>query len=489
MHGLTRRQLLYSAAMASGSAVAAEPAVVGVGPGPHLFLDDFLIESREGLERVVHPPVRHAGPVLERARFGVTQPYLSVLHDPDTRRFRMWYNHGPAVWHAVSADGVRWDDPRAAWDIPRGYGVTVIDDRGRDPDAARRYKLANWQSNREWDDTPRDNGGVFVGFSPDGLRWSPHPENPVLRTYPAGWPLIEKHGVGDTIDAFYDPIRGRYAAAVKVHALPEDGYAPAPKAGRIFRRLVGMTTSADFVRWEKPWRILVPDGRDAGLLEFYGMGGVHAVGPLLVGLARVLRDDLPCDPGGPNDGVGYTVLTWSRDGVRWERDRVPYLDRNPEPKTWDHAMAWGSAMMPVGDETFLYYGGYARGHKIEAQKERQVGLARCPKERYVALRARDNGRLRMRVMNIPGGRLLVNLAAKEGHVRARLFDPAHGRPYPGFDWSGPVGGDGRRRELRWKRGLASLRGRPAAIEWRLSKADLFAFEFAGGDGAEGSSCE
>src|SRR5205085_1652450 len=106
--------------------------------------------------------------------------------------------------------------------------------------------------------------GMYVAFSPDGIRWTDHAGNPVLPTYPSGYPKIEAHGVGDTIDAFYDPLRRRYGCAVKVHALPEDGYAPAPKAGRIFRRLVGMTTSPDFVHWEKPWRILVPDAKDDG---------------------------------------------------------------------------------------------------------------------------------------------------------------------------------------------------------------------------------
>src|ERR1044071_2853598 len=51
-----------------------------------------------------------------------------------------------------------------------------------------------------------------------------------------------------------------------------------------------------------------PGQSDAGLLEFYGMGGMHVRGGLHIGLVRVLRDDLPCDEGGPKDGIGYTTL-------------------------------------------------------------------------------------------------------------------------------------------------------------------------------------
>ncbi|MEJ7639962.1 MAG: hypothetical protein WKF75_18820 [Singulisphaera sp.] len=120
-----------------------------------------------------------------------------------------------------------------------------------------------------------------------------------------------------------------YGAAVKVHAVPEDGYTPGPRARKGIRRLVGLSTSPDSLRWGRPRRIFAPDGRDEGLLEFYGMGAIHLRGSLRIGLVRVLRDDLPCDPGGPTDGIGYSVLATSRDGVTWHRRREPFLDRNP----------------------------------------------------------------------------------------------------------------------------------------------------------------
>lgn len=454
-----------------------------LGPGPHLFVDSFLIEQSEGLARVVQHPTRLPEPVLSSARFGTTQPYLGVVRDPETRRLRLWYNRGPAVWHTTSADGIAWDPPRVAWDIPRGYGVTVIDDRGRDADPGRRFKLASWQATRAVEDTPRDDGGMYVAFSPDGLRWTPYGGNPVLRTWPTAWPKIEAHGVGDIVDAFYDPIRRRYGVALKVHALPEDGYAPAPRAGAVYRRLVGMSTSADFTHWEKPQRIFVPDDADEGLLEFYGMGGVHSRGPLLIGFVRVLRDDLPCDPGGPKDGIGYTVLATSRDGVRWQRDREPFLDRNLAADSWDHAMAWGSGVMAMGDETFLYYGGYARGHKVAADRERQIGLARFPRDRYVARAAgAREGLLRTRPFLLPGGPLTVNARVRSGgQLQARLLDEP-GQVIAGFDWgdAAPITGDSLTLSLSWRTPLVSLAGKPVRLEFRLREGELYGFDFSGG---------
>lgn len=482
---MRRRDFLLSAGVAPGLAllpravsrsagtteITDRPLEIGVGP--QLFLDDYLIERAEGLERKVRQPERLPNPVLDSKRFGVTQPYLTALRDPDTRRFRMWYNRGPAIWHAESDDGIRWREPRAAWDLPRGYGASLVDDGGRGGDPRRRFKLANWQATRGREDGPGDDGGMWVGFSPDGLRWAAYDRNPVLPTWPEGYGKWARHGVGDTVDVSYDPPAGLYRAAVKVHALAEDGYAPGPKAGKAIRRLVGMSTSEDFLRWERPWRILTPDAKDDGLLEFYGMGGVHPRGGLRIGLARVLRDDLPCDPGGPRDGIGYTVLATSRDGVAWHRFREPFLDRSPERGGWDHAMAWMSAAVPVGDEVFFYYGGYARGHKIEPATERQIGLARMKRDRYAAMSpVRREGTLLTRPFVVPAERLTINAEATGGEVRVRVLgeDGTVGE-------STPVTCDGLAVEAGLQGPLRTLRGKPARLEVRVRRAALFGLEF------------
>src|SRR5436309_3293774 len=201
---MRRRDFLRACgASAAGLAVGAgrvrsadeAPRPLTVGTGPQLFLDDYLIDQLTGLARRVESPERLPKPVLDSETFGTTQPYLTVLRDDENERYRVWYNHGPAVWHAESADGLRW----AACD-----------------------------------------------------------KNPVLPSWPEGYPTVTRHGVGDIVDVFWDAPRRRYAAAVKLHALPEDGYAPGPRAGKIFRRLVGLSTSKDFVSWEKPWRIFTP---------------------------------------------------------------------------------------------------------------------------------------------------------------------------------------------------------------------------------------
>jgi hypothetical protein len=490
---MRRRDFLRACgASAAGLALGARPALPGaesnrplaIGTGPQLFLDDYLVDRLAGLARRVEPPERLPRPVLDSPTFGTTQPYLTVLRDEEGKRYRLWYNRGPAVWHAQSEDGVRWANPRVAWDLARSYGASLADDGKDAADPPRRFKLANWQATRAREDREGDNGGMYVGFSPDGLRWTAHDKNPVLPGWPEGYPKVTRHGVGDIVDVFYDAPRRRYAAAVKLHALPEDNYPPAPRAGKVFRRLVGLSTSKDFVRWEKPWRIFTPDEKDEGLLEFYGMGAMHQRGGLTVGLVRVLRDDLPCDPGGPKDGVGYSVLATSRDGVAWRRFREPFLDRNPERGSWDHAMGWVGGVLPVGDEVYFYYGGYARGHKVAADKERQIGLARLKTDRYVALAPEgEEGTLRTRPFLVPGDRLTVNARAPRGEVRVRLLDAA-GNPSDALGEADarPVSGDVLAGEVRWPRSPGELLGKPAALEFRVHQGRLFGFEWHGKPG-------
>src|SRR5690606_23842285 len=99
-----------------------------------------------------------------------------------------------------------------------------------------------------------------------------------------------------------DPIRKRYIAMVST-------YTTGPTWTGT-RRVTMTSTSDDLIRWREPWYVLTPDSKDDGETQFYCVGSIIARGDLLVGMLRVLRDDLPADPGGKVAGIGYTVLIW-----------------------------------------------------------------------------------------------------------------------------------------------------------------------------------
>ena len=215
-----------------------------------------------------------------------------------------------------------------------------------------------------------------------------------------------------------------------------------------------------------------------------------ARGNLLIGLVKVLRDDLNCEPGKsaaelhdahrPCAGLGYTVLGWSRDGESWNRDTEPFLDRNPQPGTWDRAMAWGDSQVLVGDFVYLYYGGYRWGHKAERFTERQIGFAHMPRDRYVSLAAGETqGTLRTRSLTLRAAALTVNARVDldGGELRVRVLDP-QGKPYASFDWPDceVIKGDRVAHRVAWKSQLSTLNAQQVAFEFNLRRARLYSFD-------------
>jgi hypothetical protein len=437
-------------------------AALALGPGPHLFVDRTLIEASSHLTRRVCSPRRDLmEPVITAREDGCFQPYVSVLRDPTTQQFRAWYgvpavdeagNPSPICSHLAhmeSEDGIRWRRPHQvlADPAPIQFGAEVLDDGPNCPAPQQRYKYAWWKD-----------GGMRVAGSPDGLTWMP---------LTPGIVLPHNHDINSL---FHDRARNRYLALVS-HVTRGEAW-----SGE--RRTTLASFSPDLIHWETPWPVITPnDAFDAGETQFYCMAGVLARGDLLIGLLKVLRDDLPADPDGPVEGIGYTVLAWSRDGGRtWTRDREPFLDRHPEPGAWDHAMTWANCQLPVGDEVYCYYGGYARGHKTARFTERQIGLVRFPCDRYVAWEAGNiPGTLRTPLLKLDARLLTLNLDARSGEARVQVLD-AEGTPVPGFAYSDchPPMEDALAAEVRWAQPLKRLRGKPVRLEITLRSGSLYA---------------
>jgi hypothetical protein len=443
---------------------ASRAASIQLGLGPHLFIDDYLIAEHSFLSRTVNQPVKLPDPVITGKEGDYNfQPYLSVLHDSDSGRFRVWYNtpvtYGQShVAYMESTDGVHWIRPLRVLKDPGhiNFGASVID-RGRSfSPAAERYAFAFWHG-----------GGTQIAVSPDGLDWHMLSPEPV-------W--VHNH---DITSLRWDPIRKHYLLVGTIKM-------PGPHWEGV-RRIPHQTVSNDLRTWEKEWPIILPKSGaiiEQGETEFYSMSGVVTRGELMIGLVKVLRDDLNATPGKTAvemgdlkrkaAGLGYTVLAWTRDGRRWQRDHEPFLPNDPNPARWDHAMAWGDEQIVVGDETFVYYGGYKFGHKTARYEERQIGLARMPRDRYVAREADLNrGRLVTRSLSFNVSALFVN-ARVVGAMRVRLLD-ALGQSLDDYGWV-ELKGDSVKHPVRWSKGIAALNGKAVRLEFEFTHSQLFGFE-------------
>lgn len=454
--GLVNRALIYGTPECTAAmARPAEP--ITLGPGPHLLLDEYLIESSDSvIRRVISPPRDPSvpNPVVTGPEDRSFQPFFTVSRRPENGRYRIWYgawrddksaSHSHLAY-MESDDGIHWQRPAKILKDPAEiqFGSEVLDAGPGGPDPARRFTYSWWHG-----------GGLRVATSPDGLTFTPLAPQVVL-----------PHG-HDITNIWHDPVRNRYVATVSEMLQIEHM--------REQRRTTLQAVSDDLLHWSPKSIILAADNRyDKDVLQFYAMNAYLVRGELVLGMVKNLHDDWQAT-GRPQGafGIGSTSLAWTRDGQTWIRDREVFFGPDPQPGAWDHAHAWIDEQVPVGDEVYLYYGGYKWGHKHNRFAERQIGLVRMRRDRYVAREAGDaGGTLRTPLLVLNGTTLTVN-AQISGELKVRLVD-AHGQALPGFDWVA-LQGDSVQHAVRFAGTIASLAKYSLRIELQLRDAQLFGF--------------
>ena len=448
--------------------------VIAARPGPHLFIDDCLIASSKNVTRIVRQPKRDASipnPIVNAKEDQSFQPYLSVSRSPENGRFRMWYGawtpdqntSASDLAYIESDDGIRWNRPHQILPKPGPlqFGSEVLDRGPYWPDPSQRYVYSFWY------------GGLRLSVSPDGLHFTQLVDRPLV---------AHNHDINSLA---WDSLRQRYVATMS-------SFTQYPRF-KGARRTTMQSFSTDLLKWTPPFFVLVADDKfDEGETQFYAMEGFVNRGPLRIAMVKILRDDLFSDPPdvlekrGGGFGIGYTTLAWTRDGENWVRDREIFFDRGPEG-SWDRSHAWIDEQVIVGDDVYLYYGGYRSGHKANRFDDRQIGLVTMPLDRYVARRAGEEpGTLLTAPLKLDdrSRRLLVNADAAGGEVRVQV----RGQDDAvidglSFEDCRPLKKDQVRTEVSWgdpsqmQEKLSALNGQVIRLEFALRNASLFAFEF------------
>ena len=461
------------------------------------FLDTRLIEHTHFLERLVTPVRKHeSNPIITDCHSAQT-----VLRGDDGR-LRMWYvtrrkipgYTGSAreytLRHAESADGVTWEMPtlglkefdgstsnnvlltahdtdvegRKITDAKGAENFCVIDnERTPAPDTRGRY-------------TALIGEGAFL-YSDDGLRWTAYPENPVVDF--AG---------SDTYNNFlFDTGLGRYVLYHRPHPRIHAGHS------RV-NRLVARIESDDLVSWD--WSsarcVLDTDGRDAPAfshvkdargrdLQFYAMMVTQYQG-FYLGFANLLNEVT---------GRMDVRLAHSFDGIEWRRephDR-PFIETTA--KAWDSGtIAWVSKGSPVvmGDDLYFYYGGTNMSHNYKIMNDEgtlkmRLGLGVVKRGRLVGYHAGEaEGQLLTRPFTLNGRRLMLNVDARSGEVKAALANEK-GEPVAGCSMGDavPIREDGLDVPLRWegRADLGDLVGK--RVRLRISARDAVLYGLTVGD--------
>jgi len=477
-----------------------------------LFLDDrFIDEMSDLVRRFGRPEVCPENPVIRADRpWEKGAAFVDtglVLYDEQEGCFKAWYQGGPCygpddgsiMCYATSPDGVHWEKPALGVVDFEGsrennivlradcmmHDPAVILDR-KDPDPSRRYKAVWWGGRRD----PSAEGGWLlghaVGFSPDGIHWTEHPDNPV-------WPADAEVAIPFDLERREGPLVV-YSSA--------DGYG---------MRVVGRIESDDFVHWKRPPRLVFrSDEDDPPGTEMAGLAGVEYFGTY-VGMLWVIRNLPGFTPNqwrrivqrnirqgffGPPIALNavrcrimFTELVTSVDGVHWERiRREPFLPMGGEG-TWDECISLIARPVVAKDRIYLYYTGQGRTKRTPGSGRREkvrpwnleTGLAFLRLDGWACLETRDGeGALLTRSFNLAARRICVNLEAPSGALQAELLDH-EGRPLPGFTREAcrPVTGDQLCSPLEWngRADLSDLLGRRLKMRLYLRDARLYSLSF------------
>jgi hypothetical protein len=468
------------------------------------ILEDSTTFIRGDVKRTLNPPsAARAEPVIKQDHpweKGNVSNYGTVLFDPGMKKFRYWYlakpgNTGDAdmirmggrempsnrslVCYAESDDGIRWIKPPlnqvdfegskennilAIGDRnPEGVGV-LLDEAEADP--ANRYKALYWEHGsggvhkREdglvlWADGETD--GMWVSTSPDGIKWTNHPGNPVFKCW------------SDTSHSLVrDPATKRYV-----------GY------GRFgFGRVMARSDSADFFAWSRPELTIEPDDAElAGAYpdtQFYGMSVALYEDTYLGGL-WIYR------PG--SDGAIDTQLAASHDGLRWERvgGRAALLSLDKLGRPLDGMIRNSPNWITVGDKVYIYYGLVSGPHvgpkhprdSIKREKPFCICLATMRRDGFVSLDAGgETGKVMTKPFWVDGKELHVNVDVAPGGEASIVLCSQTPDPIASIGRSEAITGNHPDYVVRWPEvDWTKQAGEKRRLLFTLRNAKLYSFWF------------
>jgi len=389
----------------------------------------------------------------------------------DGDRFRAWYRcdhemppgdqRQPLIAYAESTDGIHWEKPRLGliefqgskennlvWAGP-GNNMAPFLDGCPDVPPDERYKAI-----------VRDRD-VFVLVSPDGLRWRPMQEEPILTDGP-----FDSHNI-----AFWDAWRGEYVAYTRGMA----GKGSFKGGVRWIRR----ATSKDF----RHWTPLEPiDAGETPFEHLYTNACVayeRAPDTYLMFPSRFVpeREPIPDWPYG--SGVSDIVFMSSRDGLHFDRSFMeafvrPGLDQG----NWhERGLYMERGILQTSPTELSLYG--MENWRLPTVHIRRFTLRT---DGFVSVHAGyAEGEFTTRPFVFAGDELELNYATSAvGFVRVEI-QYAEGHPHPdfGLDDCRELFGDEVEGVVHWKHGtdVRALAGKSVRLRFVLKDADLFAFRF------------
>ncbi|MSP13194.1 MAG: hypothetical protein EXR62_09585 [Chloroflexi bacterium] len=412
---------------------------------PTLFAADWELRDASievgALQR--HPANPVLSPGLPAAWDGRTTLGAWVLREPEG--YRMWYTGSsessssgyaahvsPAIFHAVSSDGISWQKtpaepvlmpgPADAWD---GGGV-------QSP-----IVLKDWQGYHMWYAgyiPGHREGRTGLARSQDGVCWERVPVN----TFPFRGSTANNisYPLQDTI--YDDQYTMPQCVVVDEDAPPERRYVLFVHAqGR--NPIIGVAYSPDGLAFKKDFnnaRYYAVDENWPEVGRLHQQTSVlHRDGCWFAFFGFIRRD-----------GAALSLTTyftaWRDETTQGQNPSFgawrSYLQLDTHPQNWEGDFVHPSCFVEDGDEWKVYFNGSRDVWHSE------IGVATAGRERLWYLRRRlgaATGQAHSRPFAYPPGgwpryALEVNVSAlgPASSIRLALLDPETGRPIPGYSW-------------------------------------------------------
>ncbi len=445
---------------------------VDIGSRRELLVDDYLIESMDGVRLQLHRPQPHEVVlVTDKPWEGNTCAYYTIFQDGDI--YRMYYRgshwdtqrkkaaHPEVVCYAESSDGVHWTKPELGlcefdgskanniiWDGVGSHNFTPFKDTHPDCAPEARYKALARGRSLQKDDRSSQHG-LFAFQSPDGIHWQLMKDEPVIT-----------EGAFDSQNlAFYDPISKVYR---DYHRWFNQG-----------KRDIMLCTSHDFMTWTKPVGLQYTEQKREHLYT-NAIRQYERAPHLFIGFpTRFLPEEA--------ERVEPVFMT-SRDGLhfhRWAEALIP--EDAPEDRKGNRSNYITNALvqLPGNDREYSVYATEAYYTGPDSRVRRFTFRV----DGFVSATAgNQGGSLTTRPLVFAGNKLELNFdSSKTGLLRVEIQD-ADGQPIQGFDLQNCVSitGDSTQQVVSWQGGqdLSKLAGQPVRLLFELRDANLFSFRFS-----------
>lgn len=438
-----------------------------IGNDRELFIDDWLIAERRGVEFSLHRPEAHTPEPSAPVGYYMTMIQDGIYIRCYARRnfgeygvanapFRVksgFVNEYTGYWESRYSDqhggGVRFmEPPLFLYDcgvpnvlLTMTVGIlnfTPFLDTNPACPPEQRYKATGGVC---------DQGGIFGFVSPDGLHFQRIQEAPIFPALPEFRYCFDSQNV-----CFYSEAEGCYVLYFRINHTPD---------GRELRT-VGKSTSPDFIHWTKP---VFPElNRDNEQLYVTLIAPYRRAPKLYIGTPTRFREERGC--------ATDITLVFSRAGGEFIRPFPgAWIPPGPDPARWENRANY-LAYNPV----------QTAPHELSFYHALNQVRYTLRTDGFISLSAgTEGGEVLTRPLRYDGGRLEFNVATSAYGMFALELTDVEGKALPGYSFADcdVFWGDRIAFHPTWREREAALApGTVCRIRMRLTEADCYSMAFA-----------